>query len=178
MQDLSLHILDVGENAVTAGATLIHIAIHEDIPQNRLLLEITDNGKGLDETARQKALDPFYTTKSTKRVGLGLPMLAQAAKEAGGDLTLQSEKGKGTTIRAHFVHDHIDRKPMGDIAATLIALISGGENIDILYQHHKNNEGFQFDTREIKKELQEVPINNPDVLNYLKKTINKGITEL
>jgi hypothetical protein len=178
LQDLSLHILDVAENSIAAGATEIEIIIDEDTKRNVLLLTIKDNGRGLDAEARAAVLDPFYTTKG-KRVGLGLPMLAQSAREADGELTIESEKGQGTMITARFVHDHIDRRPLGDIAETLIALITaGGLDIDILYEHSKDGDGFILDTKEVKQGLQDVPINDPEVLNFLKETIIDGLEEL
>jgi len=177
--DLSLHILDIGENSIAAGATKVKIRINEDIKANKLVLEIEDNGKGMDEETRQKVLDPFYTTKKDGQVGLGIPMLAHSAREAAGNLSIKSQIGKGTVITAQFVYDHIDRKPLGDIADTVIALITGGDgDIDIVYEHCRDGEGFQLDTRDIKEELQDVPINNPEVLNYLRETIKNGIKDL
>jgi anti-sigma regulatory factor (Ser/Thr protein kinase) len=182
LEDLSLHILDICENSIEADATKIEIMIEENTVQNTLLLTIKDNGKGLDKETMSKVLDPFYTTRKTRRVGLGLPMLAQAAKEAEGDLKIESQKGKGTTITAQFVHNHIDRKPLGDIAGTLIALITarGTERsgTDIVYEHRKNGDAFLFNTREIKKELQDVPITHPEVLNLLRKIITNGLKNL
>lgn len=179
MEDLSLHILDIGENSIAAGASLIRITINENTEENRLFLKIQDNGPGLDEEAIQKVLDPFYTTKGTKPVGLGLPLLAQAAREAGGDLNLRSEVGKGTTVLARFVLDHIDCKPLGNIAETLITLIAAkGTEVDFLYRHFKNGTDFLFDTREVKAELKDVPITDPGVLNYLKEAVNNGLKDL
>lgn len=179
MRDLSLHILDVSENSIAAGASKIEIMIDEDTKRNILSLKIKDNGKGLDKKTLSKILDPFYTTRKTRRVGLGLSMLAQAAKEADGDINIESQKGKGTTITARFIHNHIDRKPLGDIAETFIILITGkGLDIDFIYKHRKNGDGFLLDTREIKEELQDVPINNPEVLNLLRETINNGFKDL
>ncbi len=179
MEDLSLHILDIGENSITAGASLIQITINENSEENTLFLKIQDNGTGLDEETRKKVLDPFYTTKGSKRIGLGLPLLAQAAREAGGELTLRSEAGKGTTVLARFVLDHIDRKPLGNIAETLVTLIAAkGREVDIFYRHFKNGKDFLVDTREIKEGLQDVPITSPEVLNFLKDAVNNGLKDL
>lgn len=179
MQDISFHILDIGENSFAAGATQIKIKINEDIKGNKLILEIEDNGKGLDKETQQKVLDPFYTTKKSGEVGLGIPMLAHSAKEAEGNLKIESQIGKGTTITARFVYNHIDRKPLGNLADTIIALITGkGRDIDIVYEHYKNGDGFLLDTREIKEELQDVPIDNPEVLNFLRETIMNGLKDL
>jgi hypothetical protein len=177
--DLSLHILDISENSIAAGATKVKIRINEDIKGNKLVLEIEDNGKGMDKETQQKVLDPFYTTKKNGQVGLGIPMLAHSAREAAGNLNIKSQIGKGTVITARFVYDHIDRKPLGDIADTIITLITGrGRDIDIVYEHCRNGDGFQLDTRDIKEELQDVSINNPEVLNYLRDTVKNGLIEL
>jgi hypothetical protein len=179
LQDLSLHILDIGENSINAGAKTIVIKINEDTKGNKLVLEIADNGSGLDEETRQKVLDPFYTTKKDKEAGLGISLLAQSAQEADGDLKIESQKGKGTTIVAQFVYNHLDRKPLGNMADTIIALLTGrGAEIDIVYEHCKDGDGFTLDTRDIKEELQEVPIDNFAVLNLLKETINNGLKNL
>jgi anti-sigma regulatory factor (Ser/Thr protein kinase) len=179
LEDISLHLLDIAENSIEAGATAIDIVIDEDSRQNRLLLQIKDNGRGLDAETRRKVLDPFYTTKTTRRVGMGIPLLAQAAKEAQGNLTIDSREGKGTTLTAAFTYNHIDRKPLGNIAATLVTLIAGsGLQVDFNYLHRKNGEEFLFNTREIKAGLQEVPINNPEVLTFLKENLENGLSDL
>jgi hypothetical protein len=179
LQDLSLHILDISENSIEAGATKINIMINEDTKGNKLMLKIEDNGSGLDEETRQKILDPFYTTKKDKEAGLGISLLAQSAQEADGDLEINSQNGKGTTVTAQFVYDHLDRKPLGNMADTIIALLTGrGADIDIVYEHNKDGDGFTLDTRDIKEELQEVPIDNPEVLNLLMETINNGLKDL
>jgi len=179
VEDLSLHILDISENSIEAGATEIEIVIDQDTEQNRLLLEIKDNGQGFDPETQAKVLDPFYTTKITKKVGLGLPLLAQAAKETGGNLTIQSHEGKGTIISAQFILNHIDRKPLGNIAETIIALIAArGASLDIRYRHSRDGLEFSLDTREIKGELIDIPVNEPIVLNHLKNSIYKSIQKL
>jgi anti-sigma regulatory factor (Ser/Thr protein kinase) len=176
MEDLSLHILDIIENSIAAGATEIEIEITEDIQKNLLTTRIKDNGKGMDETTRKRAIDPFYTTKNTRRVGLGLSMLAQAAEEASGGLTIESELGKGTTITAHFVYDHIDRKPVGNMAETIATcLVSTNASTNIRYYHCKDGHEFVFDTKEIKRELRDVPINTPEIISILKQHIEEGL---
>ncbi len=179
MQDISLHILDIVENSVNAGASLIEVTLDEDLKNNRLSLTIKDNGRGIEKKYLKSILDPFYTTKKGSRIGLGLPLLAQAAKEAGGELKITSSVGTGTEIAAVFIHDHIDRKPLGDISETLIDLVAAkGLKLDIIYSHNKNGDSFIFDTREIKKELQDVNIDNPEVLKFLKKRIKESLNEI
>jgi len=119
MQDLSLHILDIVENSFNAGSSKIDVRIIEDRQENLLTLEIIDDGTGMDEATLKKVLDPFYTSKRGKRVGLGLSLLAQAAREAGGRIVLESRPEGGTSVAATFEIDHPDRKPMGDVEGTI-----------------------------------------------------------
>jgi K+-sensing histidine kinase KdpD len=148
MEDLSLHILDIAENSISASAKRIEIRIDEDEGNDLLTIEIKDDGKGMDEETLQKVLDPFFTTRTTRRVGLGLSLLAQATRESDGTIELDSKPGKGTKIKASFRYSHLDRKPMGDIDETLQTLVAGHPGIDFLYEHKKNNSTYRFDTRE------------------------------
>jgi anti-sigma regulatory factor (Ser/Thr protein kinase) len=175
MEDISLHILDIAENSIDAGATFIKIAITEDIEKDLLFVEIKDNGRGIPEELIEKVLDPFYTTRTTRRVGLGLSLLAQSARETEGDLSIKSKEGEGTTIHVYFKHSHIDRKPLGNIADTFIVLIAGNPGIDFLYEHKKDNNIYSIDTREIRSELGEVPLNSPDVIAAIKEDIRDGL---
>ena len=148
MEDLSLHILDIAENSISASAKRIEIRIDEDQAKDLLTIEIKDDGKGMDEQTLQKVLDPFFTTRTTRRVGLGLSLLAQAARETDGTIELDSKNGEGTTVKVSFRFSHPDRKPMGDIDETLRTLVVGHAGIDFLYEHKKNNSIYLFDTRE------------------------------
>lgn len=179
VDDLSLHVLDIIENSVAAGATEIRVYITEDDIQNLLTIEITDNGKGMDREVLSKVLDPFYTTKTVRKVGLGLSMLAQATKEADGRFDVQSQPGKGTKIAAEFVYDHIDRKPLGDMAETVAAFIAGnGETVDLIYIHRKGDQEFDFNTVEIRRELKDIKICHPEVISFIKKEIRDGLTSI
>lgn len=173
MEDLSLHILDIVENSIAAEADSIEISIVEDKKMDLLSVEITDNGTGMDEEMIQKAFDPFFTTKTTRRFGLGLSLLSEAAKAANGELSIQSKKGKGTKIKAKFQHSHIDRKPLGDIGQTLITLIIGNPEVDLTYIHKKNGHNYYLDTRKIKAFLKRQPINSPDGLRMLREDLRK-----
>ncbi len=151
MQDLSLHILDIVENSLRSDARRIEILLHEDVEQDVLVLEIKDDGKGMDPDTLSKAGDPFFTSKAGKRVGLGLALLAQAAREAEGEMKVSSAAGTGTTIRAVFRNSHPDRKPLGDITATLQALVGGHPEVDFVYEYRKGEEIERFDTRDIEQ---------------------------
>jgi len=137
MEDISLHILDIAENAISAGSSRIEIEIIEDSQSNLMSIKIKDDGKGMDEEVVKSALDPFYTSKPGKRIGLGIPLLAQAARESGGMLKLKSEPAGGTVITATFQLTHPDRKPLGDIPKTVYLLKVTHPEIDFIYNLKK-----------------------------------------
>jgi anti-sigma regulatory factor (Ser/Thr protein kinase) len=178
MEDLSLHILDIAENSIEAQAKKIKIKVVEDGKKDILSLEIADNGKGMDRETLKKALNPFFTTRKTRRFGFGLPLLAEAAKAANGRFTIQSKPGQGTTIKASFQASHIDTKPLGDIAQTIITLIMGHPEVEIDYRHRVNHSSYSFRTEEIKDHLNGVPINSAQVLKFIKKNLKEGIASL
>ncbi|MBW1779957.1 MAG: ATP-binding protein [Deltaproteobacteria bacterium] len=174
MQDLSLHILDIVENATQAGATLIEIDLSEDIKKDLLQLTITDNGQGMDAEMAKGVTDPFVTTRTTRRVGMGLPLLKQAAKETGGDLSIRSEPGKGTQVVATFRESHIDRRPMGDMGATLTTLIMGNPDLDFIYRSNLREQDIEIDTRSIRKELDgTLSITDPAVIRLIRDLFKK-----
>lgn len=150
MEDISLHILDIVENSIRALATRIKIKIDENIEEDWLTIEILDNGQGMDEVTIKKALDPFFTTKITGRVGLGLPLLHQAARETGGELKISSEAGKKTKVRATFRYSHPDRKPLGNIKETLLVLAAGYAEVDFVYEHRRENRTYRWDSKKAK----------------------------
>lgn len=139
MEDFSLHVLDVAQNALTAGASRIEIRIFEEPKEDIMRIEIKDNGCGMDERAVKLALDPFYTTKPNKRVGLGLPLLAQAAREAGGDIEIQTAPGEGTAINATFQLSHPDLKPLGDMLETMATLACAHPQVEFVFEHRKDD---------------------------------------
>lgn len=178
MQDLSLHILDIVENSLAAGARRVEIRVEENISADRMVIEIVDDGCGMDEERVRKALDPFFTTKTVRRVGLGLPLLAEACRMSNGEIRIESYPGKGTRVRATFQHRHIDRKPLGNIRDTLITLMIGHPQVDLLYEHRKEDQIFSLDTREIKADLEGIPLNNPQVIASLRALIGSGLEDL
>jgi hypothetical protein len=146
MEELSLHILDVAENAIRAGARRVEIRVVESPTADRLLIEISDDGCGMSEELRQKVLDPFFTTKEGKRIGLGVPFLAESAREAGGDCTIESSPGKGTQVRAEYQYGHIDRRPLGDLQATFETLLAGNPEIEFRFEYTTDDGTQIFDT--------------------------------
>ena len=155
MEDLSLHILDIVENSIIAKASTIEIKVVEDIEKDLLTIEIRDNGQGMDEETVKKALDPFFTTRTTRKVGLGLSLLSQAARESGGNIEIESQAGGGTRVKATFGYSHIDRKPVGNMEATLTTLIVGNPEVDFIYEHKKGELEYRLDTKEVRARIRE-----------------------
>ncbi len=149
MEDISLHILDIVENSIVAKAKRIEIRVIEDIEKNLFTVEIKDDGEGMDKATVKKVLDPFFTTRTTRKVGLGLPMLAQSTRESGGNIEISSQVGKGTKVKATFQYDHPDRRPLGNMKETLITLVSSHPEIDFVYEHKKGEEVLRLDTSDI-----------------------------
>ena len=178
MQDFSLHILDIAENSIGAGAKRIEIKIVEDINKDVLTIEIKDDGKGMSEEMVNKVLDPFVTTRTTRRVGLGLSLFAQAARACNGEVHIESELNKGTRLLGTFQLSHIDLKPWGSMVDTLITLIVGNPEIDFFYQHKKDGFEYTLDTEMVKKELGEVPIFNPEVIKVLRDDLKNNLNQL
>ena len=173
MEDLSLHILDIMENSLEARARRIEVRIDED-PDNELLtLEIQDDGKGMDVRTLQDAVNPFFTTRKTRSVGLGLSMLSESARATGGEMSVESSPGKGTRVKATFQSGHIDMKPLGDVPQTLLTLMAGHPEIELRYDHTIAGEAFAFDTREIRGGL-----GSPRALRRIGEHIRKGLDEL
>lgn len=178
MLELSLNILDIVENSVAANATLITITVIEDINNDLLSVSIEDNGKGMDSELLKNAADPFITTRKTRRIGLGLPFFKMAAELAGGNFSINSEKGKGTAVFAAFKHSHIDRMPLGDMAGTLSALITANPKADFLYTHTYNDKSFSLDTRELKKILKGVSLSRPEISLWISDYVRENLNNI
>ena len=172
MEDLALHILDIAQNSLEAGATEIVIEIVESVREDRLTIKVRDNGRGMDADTVAKVTDPFFTTRSTRRVGLGLPLMAAAAKACGGALTVESSPGHGTSITAVFRHTHIDRAPLGDIETTLMVLLAGQPEKDIFYRHQVEDRVFELDARDFREA--DIDLASPIGLAILREAIRKG----
>jgi hypothetical protein len=178
MRELSLHILDVLENGVEAGASRVTATIEENSEADTMRIEIADNGRGIPKERIEKVTDPFYTTRKTRHVGLGLPLFSAAARRCDGDLVIQSELGKGTRVIATFRASHIDRAPLGDISSALFAILLSGRPVDIEYIHRVDQEEFRFDSSEIRKELGDIPLTHPRVRGWLLRFLQEGEASL
>jgi anti-sigma regulatory factor (Ser/Thr protein kinase) len=178
VRELSLHVLDALENSLEAGASLVTLIIEEDLIADRLTIVITDNGRGMDAETVKKVLDPFFTTRKTRHVGLGLPLFAAAARRCNGDLTVESEPGKGTKVRATFQHSHIDRAPLGNVQGSLLSFLLTARPVDLHYIHRVNAHQFEFDTADMRAELGDVPLSHPAVREWLSEFIAEGEREI
>lgn len=181
MRELSLHILDALENSREAGATFVELRLVEDLVADRLTITIRDNGCGMDEETVARVTDPFYTTRQTRHVGLGIPLFQAAAERCNGGLVVRSQVAKGTTLEAIFQHSHIDRAPLGDMSSTLFSFVLGG-SCDLDYLHRVNGadfapqtaRDFAFSTMEIKAELGDIPLSHPAIREWLRNFIADG----
>jgi hypothetical protein len=174
VEDISLHILDIAENSVRAAARTIEITVAKDMQHDLLLVEVSDDGRGMDSEALARVWDPFFTTKH-KKTGLGIPLLSQTAQQSGGKVSVESAPGRGTKVRAVFRWSHVDRPMIGNLADTLMTLIAGHPDLDIIYTEHEGERIFHFDTREIKKELEDVPISSPEALRAVRELLREEI---
>ncbi|MBP3361760.1 MAG: ATP-binding protein [Clostridia bacterium] len=174
MKEISLHILDILQNSITAGASLVELCITEDAEKDIFKFYIKDNGKGMDKEFLKNVTSPFTTKRTTRKVGLGIPLLKLAAESTGGGINISSELGVGTTIEAVFSYSHIDRQPLGNIVDTMFTVITAYENTDFLYIHKSGDREFKFDTREIKKILGGVALSEPDVMAWLLDYLKEG----
>jgi signal transduction histidine kinase len=176
--ELSLHILDALENSVEAGATRIELSVSESQELDRLVITIKDNGRGMDQEMANRVLDPFVTTRATRHVGLGLPLFAAAARRCAGDLAIESRPGQGTRLMATFRHGHLDRAPLGDLAASLMSILLSSRPVDLVYTHTVGRREFQFDSAEIRRELDGIPFSQPKVREWLFRTLREGEASL
>ena len=175
---MSLHILDVLENAVEAGASTIKVHIEEDVKADWMAIEIVDNGCGMNPSVIDRVFDPFYTTRKTRHVGLGLPLFRDAARRCEGDLDIQSEPGKGTRLRVTFRRSHIDRAPIGDMPTALLAVLLSERPVDLEYSHKVGPEEFRLDSSEVRKELEGIPLAHPRVRDWILQTLREGEASL
>ena len=175
MKDLSMHIMDILQNSTRAGATEVTLEVIENPAADTLTIRFIDNGCGMDAETVQKVINPFFTTRTTRKVGLGLPLLKQNTEQTGGSLDIQSEKGKGTTVTAVFGLTHLDRPPMGDLAGTVVLTASAYPNIRFIFHYHSDQTDYVFDTDEVNEALDGISIQEPEVIQYLKEMIQENI---
>lgn len=175
MRELALHLMDIAENSVAAQATHITIEVVEDTVKDRLWMCVRDNGKGMDVETVQRVVDPFVTSRTTRKVGLGIPLLKAAAESCGGGLTIQSTLGAGTAVEVDFQRSNIDRMPLGDLGSTFFSLLVAYPGIHWIFRHQIDNQEFLLDDQPIKEALDGVSLTEPEVLAYLRQTVEEGL---
>lgn len=178
MRELSLNILDIAQNSVSAGADKIEITVSETKSPPLLTILIQDNGCGMDEETQKKVLDPFYTTRNTRKVGMGIPLFQMAAEMTGGSFSIDSFPGKGTKVKAVFHTDSIDFTPLGDVESSVAALVTMNESIDFLYKRSLDEREFIFSSAEIKETLEGVPLNEPSVIQWIQEYLAELAADL
>ena len=178
MLELSLHIMDLVQNSLAAGATRVEIRIEESLGEDRLVIEIQDDGKGIPKEMVSRVTDPFVTSRTTRPVGLGLPLFKKAAERCGGGMEVQSEIGRGTRVVAWFQLDHLDRAPLGNIGETMGVLITGNPRVDFIYEHRVDGKAYRLETPEMKKALGLVPLDDPAVLDFVRRDIEDGLRNI
>jgi len=178
VKDLAMHILDILQNSLRAGATRIGLEVNEESLSHRLTFTITDNGKGMSEETRTNATDPFFTSRTTRRIGMGLPLLKQNAEQTGGHVSIESEEGKGTQVTALFHRDHIDCPALGDLVGTVVMTVTSNPGIEFNYHHRKDGLEFVFNSGEIKSALDGVGLNDPAVYPLLCEMVTNNLSEM
>lgn len=179
MKEISLHILDIAENSVSANASIIEIFVTENTAADLLTVEITDNGKGMDEETVKRVVDPFVTSRTTRKVGLGIPMFKVGAEMCDGSFELHSAVGRGTDVKATYRLSHLDRPPLGNMGETIIALVACNPNVDFVYKYAVDSRVFLFDTREVRSAIgPEIPLNYPEIIAWMRSCLIEGIQEL
>ncbi|NLJ86265.1 MAG: ATP-binding protein [Firmicutes bacterium] len=178
MREIALHVLDLVQNSLRAGARLIKVEIVEDTHLDSLVITIKDDGCGMERALLEKVLDPFTTTRTTRKVGLGLPLLKMAAERAAGELSIDSKPGEGTVVTARFQHSHIDRMPLGDMAGSMLTAIISNPAVDVVYRHRVDQRAWEVDTRTIKAEVGEEALTLPVVIQWLKSYLEQGVSYL
>ena len=170
-----MHIMDILQNSTRAGAKDVTLEVISDSAADTLTIRFIDNGCGMDAETVQKVINPFFTTRTTRKVGLGLPLLKQNTEQTGGSLDIQSEKGKGTTVTAVFGLTHLDRPPMGDLAGTVVLTASAYPDIHFIFHYKDNETEYTFDTDEVNEALDGISIQEPEVIAYLKEMVEENI---
>ncbi len=175
MRELALHILDIAENSISAGASQVEISVVRNTRENQLVISVRDNGNGMDEEMLARVINPFVTSRTTRKVGLGIPMFKQAAEACNGGLTVDSQPGKGTEITATFQNNHIDRMPLGNLADTFLSLLIGTPDVNWVLDYQADDQVFHFDDREVKAAIEGMPLTDYRVIEYLTATIKDGV---
>ncbi|HBL40609.1 MAG TPA: ATP-binding protein [Ruminococcaceae bacterium] len=171
MREWSLHLLDIAQNSISAGASRIEMRITFSASSQELTVTVADNGCGMTPQQLERVTDPFYTTRTTRKVGLGVPLMKQSAEQTGGSFSIKSEVGKGTELSARFCTNHVDCAPVGDLASTVVTLIALNDDRDFLLDIHTDQSSYTLDTHLLRTVLDPVPLNEAKVLQWIKEAL-------
>lgn len=177
LPEISLNVLDIAQNSIRAEADLIEIGVYIDRKADTLTVIINDNGCGMTAEQIAHVEDPFFTTRSTRKIGLGVPFFKMSAIITGGSFEITSEVKVGTKVKAVFVLSHIDRMPLGDINSTIHTLVTYNTNIDFVYTYEFDGRSFILDTRQMREILGGVPLDAPEVSDYIKEYLDENKKE-
>lgn len=178
MRELSLHLLDIAENSINANAKKIIIVVSEDSRLDLLQMSVDDDGRGMSPEMVAQVTDPFVTTRTTRKVGLGIPLLKSAAEACNGSLKISSTLGVGTSLFVEFQRSHIDRMPIGDLITTILQLVISNPQVNWVFEYRFNKNSAVFDDALIKQELGDVPMTEPAILNCLRDMLESMIYEI
>jgi len=178
LRELALHLLDIAENSVSAKAGTIQIDVEEDHVADRLRLVVSDNGAGMSLEMVARVTDPFVTSRTTRKVGLGIPLLKAAAEACNGGLNIESTLGVGTCVAVEFQQSHIDRMPLGSLVSTMLTLVVGSPEVHWIFRYIVNGQIFTFDDQPLKEAVDGMPLSDPAILGYIRGTLEDGIASL
>ena len=184
MREIALHLLDIAENSVTADAENITLTVCEDLQGDRLTASVVDDGKGMSAEMTARVVDPFTTSRTTRKVGLGIPLFKEAAESCNGNLVINSEIGKGTSLDVKFQYSHIDRMPLGDLATTMLTLFVAYPKIHWVFDYEAipsngmQEEKFVFDSQPVMADLGDIPLTEPVVLTFIREYIESGVARV
>lgn len=177
MRELSLNVLDIAQNSISANASVIEIEVIEKTAEHTMLIGIYDNGMGMTPEQVESVKDPFFTTRTTRKVGMGIPLFKLAAEQTGGSLSIESQVGVGTRVKTVFKTDSIDFTPLGDIESTIITLISMNTDRDFIYRYKVDENEFVLSTQELKAVLGDVPLSEPSVVQWIKEYLHENCSK-
>lgn len=175
MNDLSMHILDIIQNSISAGATRVILTVDENPASDRLVISITDNGKGMTPDQVRRLADPFFTSRTTRRVGMGIPLLVQTAQQSGGDVRIESEPGKGTSVTAFFGYSNIDRPPLGDLANAFALTVSSNPDMDFVLVYRYNGQEYVLDTSDVREIFGDGALRNLTIVKNIEEMLKENI---
>ena len=183
MKEIALHLLDLAENSISARAKSVRISVCEDFRANQLTASVEDDGDGMTEEVVRQVVDPFYTSRTERKVGLGIPLFKASAEACHGAMSISSRPGSGTKVEATFQHSHIDRMPLGDLPTTMLTLVLIHPEVHWLFKYaftppYKGSaRTFEFDDQPVKNALQDVPLTHPDVIAFIRSSLEEGIAQ-